>query len=102
MESLETATLCGISPLEFWELTPFELALMFKAYTRKKEEDTKEKITMAYMSALWTAQWFGKKQNHPKPLKEILKGTELKKPMTDEEMLERVKVLNAILGGEVK
>lgn len=103
MESLETATLCGISPLEFWELTPFELSLMVKAYAKRKEEESKERISFAYINAMWTIQWLGKKSQHPKPLKEILDsmGKE-KKVMTDEQMLAVVKNLNAMFGGEVK
>lgn len=63
-----------------------------------KEEETKEKIAIAYMTALWTAQWFSKKK--PKPLDEILQ-LKVRKEMTDEEMLTQVKNLNAIFGGEV-
>lgn len=60
-------------------------------------------LSMAYINAMWTAQWFGKRSNHPKPLKEILKvmGKE-KKQMTDDEMFMKVKALNALFGGEVK
>lgn len=102
MENLETATLCGVSPLEFWELTPYELSLIIKAYVKRKEEESKERISLAYINAMWTIQWLGKKSNHPKPLKEILDsiGKE-KKVMTDEQMLAVVKSLNAALGGEV-
>lgn len=102
MDSLETATLCGISPLEFWELTPYELSLMVKAYAKRKEEESKEKITLAYLNAAWTIQWLGKKSNHPKPLKAILGENKHKKVMTDEEMLAQVKALNAMFGGEIK
>lgn len=102
MESLETATLCGISPLEFWELTPYELSLMIKGCAKRKEEENKEKISLAYINAMWTIQWLGKKSNHPKPLKEILDGIgKEKKVMTDEQMLAVVKNLNAMFGGEV-
>ena len=100
MESLETATLCGISPLEFWELTPLELGYVVKAYAKKKEEESKEKITLAYINAMWTIQWLGKKK--PKSLDEILNGNKKKKVMEDDEMLAVVKNLNAIFGGEVK
>lgn len=54
------------------------------------------------MNAAWTIQWLGKKSNHPRPLKEILGGIgKEKKVMTDEQMLEKVKTLNRIFGGEV-
>jgi len=52
---------------------------------------------------MWTIQWLGKRHQHPRPLKEILNniGKE-KKVMTDEQMLEKVKALNALFGGEVR
>lgn len=88
--------------MEFWELTPYEFFLKVDAYSKKKIEHTKEQITIAYLNALWTIQWLGKQHQHPRPLKEILAniGKE-KKTMTDEQMFEMVKVLNAMFGGEV-
>lgn len=104
MEALESAVLCGISPLEFWELTPCELNLMIKTYSEKKKEESKEKLTLAYINAMWTVQWLGKKSSHPKPLKEILEkiGNTEKKEMTDEQMLAVVQKLNTMFGGEVR
>lgn len=72
--------------------------MIIKGKNELKEEETKEKIAIAYMTALWTAQWFSKKK--PKHLEEILQ-IKTKKQMTDEEMLAQVKNLNAIFGGEV-
>ena len=88
---------------EFWEITPYELSLKIDAYSKCKTEQLKEKITLAYLNSLWTIQWLGKRHQHPRPLKEILAniGKE-KKTMTDEQMFEMVKVLNAMFGGEVK
>jgi len=62
----------------------------------------KDKITVAYLNSMWTIQWLGKRHQQPRPLKEILAniGKE-KREMTDEEMFERVKALNALFGGEV-
>jgi hypothetical protein len=76
---------------------------MIKTYSEKKKEESKEKLTLAYINAMWTVQWLGKKSNHPRPLKEILEamGKE-KKQMSDEEMFMKVKALNALFGGEVK
>ena len=88
---------------EFWEITPYELSLKINAYSKRQTEQLKEKITLAYLNSLWTIQWLGKRHQHPRPLKEILAniGKE-KKTMTDEQMFEMVKVLNAMFGGEVK
>lgn len=76
---------------------------MVKAYVKRKEEEAKERITQAYITARWTIQWLGKKKDHPRPLTEILDsiGKE-KKTMTDEQMLAMVKNLNALFGGEVR
>lgn len=97
-EYFEAASIVGITISEFWELTPYEISIIIKAKNQAREEETKEKIAVAYMTALWTAQWFSKKK--PKPLDEILQIKQ-KKEMSDQEMLAQVKNLNAIFGGEV-
>lgn len=70
---------------------------MANAYTKKANQEFEEKVTLAYMAALWTAQWFSK--NKPKKLEQILK--QKKKQMTDEDMLRQVEILNKLFGGEV-
>lgn len=84
-------------------MTPYELNIYAQTYNEKQQEEMKEKITLAYLNSMWTIQWLGKRHQQPKPLKEILKnvGRE-KKRMTDEQMFNQVKVLNAVFGGEVK
>lgn len=84
-------------------MTPYELSVYAQTYSKKQQEEMKEKITLAYLNSMWTIQWLGKRHQQPKPLKEILKsiGRE-KKKMTDEQMFNQVKVLNAVFGGEVK
>lgn len=69
---------------------------MVNAYAKKREEEAEEKLTLAYINAMWTIQFLGK--NKPK-LDDILKKH--KKEMTDEEMLNQIKLLNNILGGEI-
>ena len=101
MNALKTATLCGTSPLEFWELTPFELNCVIQAYASNQKAKQEQQIAIAYAQAHWTIQWLGKRK--PKTLKQILE--DINKPhkvMTDNEMLETVKQLNAMFGGEVK
>jgi len=84
-------------------MTPYQLNLVIKAYAERQEEEFKEKVTLSYLNSLWTIQWLGKRHNYPRPLKEILDsiGKE-KKEMAAEQMLARVKMLNAAFGGEVK
>lgn len=84
---------------EFWETTPYEFSLHVEAYSKRKKEDNEEQVTLAYVNALWTIQWMGKKENHPKPLNEILGIKEEKKVMTDQQMLAKARQLNAIFGG---
>lgn len=83
-------------------MTPRQLRIIAEVERKKQEEEAKEKLTLAYLNSLWTIQWLGKKQHHPKPLEKILKGLEPKKTMTDKDMLAVVKNLNAMFGGEVK
>lgn len=85
---------------EFWEMTPMELNMVAEHYFKRERKEYEEKVTLAYLNASWTIQWLGKKSNHPKPLAELLNIKEEKKAMTDDEMLEKVKLLNNMLGGE--
>lgn len=77
-------------------MTPYELYLMIDSYMKRKEEIAEEKITLAYINAMWTIQFLGK--NKPKLEKYIRKN---KREMTDKELLNQVKHLNNILGGEI-
>ena len=89
--------------MTFWELTTYEFGLILKQHDRKAKEDQEEKITLAYMTALWTAQWQSKSRAHKhKPLEEILgiEKTPHKRVMTDEEMLKEVKKIHKVLGGD--
>ena len=88
-------------------MTPYELNIYAEAYFNKQKQDFKEKLSLEYYNAKWTIQWLGK--NKPKPLKEILKEIlneidtkQEKKVMSDTDMLNQVKMLNSLFGGEVK
>ena len=69
---------------------------MINSYAQRREEEAEEKITLEYINAAWTVQFLGK--NKPKLDKVIKKK---KKEMSNEEMLNQVKLLNNLLGGEV-
>lgn len=77
-------------------MTPYEFSLMINSYAQRREEEAEEKITLEYINAAWTVQFLGK--NKPKLDKVIKKK---KKEMSNEEMLNQVKLLNNLLGGEV-
>lgn len=62
------------------------------------EYENEEKIVLAYVNALWTAQWFSKKK--PPKLEKILNKKQ--KQMTTKEMLAEVKRINAMLGGKIQ
>lgn len=84
-------------------MTPYQLNLIIETHAKNKETDFKEKLTLAYLTSKWTIQWLGKKSQQPRPLNEILDNIyKEKKVMTDEQMLEKVRILNAMFGGEVK
>lgn len=101
MDAMKTAVMIGISPIEFWELTPNEFFVMIDAYIERKKFESEEKITLAYINSLWTAQFtlMMLSKRRPPKLDEILKK---KKQMTPKEMLAQVKILNAFFGGKVK
>lgn len=90
---------------EFWKMTPYELNLIARNYQERQRNTFKEKLALEYYNAMWTIQWLGKKSQHPKPLEEILNDLytekQEKKVMTDEQMLNQVKVLNKLFGGTV-
>lgn len=89
----------GLDIITFWELTPYELRLWLDSYYRRQKYDQEDKITLAYMTALWAAQWWDKRK--PDPLDKILGRQEDPQGMSDKQMFEIVKKLNAAMGGEV-
>lgn len=104
---MELAFSIGISISEFWELTPYELRVAVRGYTKRKELEAKEyqakfknerdlAIYQAYLISRWVWQ---KRVDIEKILNSNIKP---QKNMSDEQMLAKVKILNALFGGEVK
>lgn len=89
---MKIATRIGIPLSEFWEMTPYELTICMESYADKEKERSKELIIQAYYT-----EAFARMKKLPK-LKDLLKE---KKKQSNEEMLEAVKRLNAMMGGEV-
>ena len=85
--------------MTFWEMTPYELRLYLEGYYKRQKFEQEQQITWAYMTALWAAQWWTKKQ--PDPLDKILGYKDTPREMTDEEMFAIVKDLNSAMGGQV-
>jgi hypothetical protein len=76
-------------------MTPYELTLYIEAVSERKEVETQEKLTL-----VWMGEYYHRLKRLPKLQEELkrLSGGNSKK-MTDEEMLETVKALNAQFGG---
>lgn len=91
---MELAASIGVPITEFWDITPFELSTVVKGYAKRQEQRQKESMYQAYLISRWV---WAKKID----IKKYLGENKPKRKMTDEEMLERVKQLNALLGGEV-
>lgn len=88
-----------MSVVEFWDVTPLEFGIVFEAQEERKKIEHEERVTLAYMSAYWTARWGTKKP--PPPLSEILdRPKPTPKKMTPEEILRQVIGVNKALGGE--
>lgn len=75
-------------------MTPRELSVMADGYVRRQEIHRKESIYQAYLISRWVWQ---KKVD----IKKILGDNKSKRHMTDDEMYEQAKRLNAMFGGEV-
>jgi hypothetical protein len=79
-------------------MTPYELGIIIEVMNEKKQMDNEEKLTLV---------WLGEKLHRMEKLLTLDKllgktTTPVKKHMTDDEMLEMVKKLNAQFGGSVE
>lgn len=93
---LKNATLAGIDPIKFWDYTPFELELLVNKYIEEEKKKAKDIVALA-----WYTEAMHRQKRLPK-LEKLLKEEKSKKEMTDKEMLEKIKKLNSMLGGEIR
>jgi hypothetical protein len=92
--ALENAIRMGININDFNEMTPLEYRLHIKVYNEKLKQDRKDRLALTYLGAAW-------QRAKKLPDYKRLLGMELpKKKMTNEEMLLKVKQLNAAFGGD--
>ena len=78
-------------------MTPYELALYIEAHFEKEEAELKERLTL-----VWLGEHYHRTKRLPKLKDELKKiSGEAQKAMTNDEMLETVKRLNAQFGGLV-
>lgn len=96
---MKSAAVIGIKPSEFWEMTPAEMIACGEAH----EVNTSNQFKSAMIAAWFNAYWLrGGEMPNFETLMSTLDGkTQEVKEMTDEEIFETIKVLNASLGGEV-
>ena len=76
---------------EFWRMTPFELNVYAKAYARRREEAYDMDVLHAYLISRWV---WARRLDVRKYL-----YSEKQQDMTDADMLQKVKALNALMGG---
>jgi hypothetical protein len=75
-------------------MTPYELALYVETVSEIKEAEIQEKIAL-----VWMGEYYHRMKRLPKLQDELKKFSNGDKNMTDEQMLETVKALNAQFGG---
>lgn len=95
---MKLAAFIGIPITEFWEMTPYELNVYAEIYGEKKKQEEQNMVMQAYLISRWV---WAKDVPIEKILNELGANKD-KKEMTDEEMLNQVKILNNLFGGEVK
>jgi hypothetical protein len=97
-DALKTAILLKLSVEQFEEMTPYELTLHAEAYIEKEEAATQEKLTL-----VWLGEYYHRTKRLPSLKDELKKiSGDKNKNMTDTEMLQMVKELNAQFGGTVE
>ena len=92
---MKVAAQIGIDYDKFLNITPKVLNIYVKAYEKEREFRQKESIYQAYLISRWVWQ---KRVD----IEKILNIKKENKVMTDEQMFAKVKILNALFGGEVK
>lgn len=97
-EALKTAILMNISLAEFDYMTPYELAVYAEGFLERKTAEFEEKVTL-----VWLHEYYHRQKYLPNLKDEIKKltGKDTDVEMSDEEMLEMVRGLNAQMGGSV-
>lgn len=109
-KQLELAFSIGISISEFWEMTPYELSVAVRGFCKHKEREAEEyhaklqnERALMIEHALLLSRWVWQKRISKQEIEKVLNiEKKQKKQMTDDEMLAKVKTLNALFGGEVR
>lgn len=106
---MELAASIGIKTSEFYEMTPRELNIELKGYQKRKEFEAEEyKIKLKNEQRMLTIQayqisrWVWVKKLDINKILKDMEPMKAKKAMTNDDMLNQVKVLNKLFGGEVR
>lgn len=92
----EIAFEIGIGIDEYFALTPSEIGIRVDVYNRTQQQRYDEVVTVAYLSA-----YYNRVKKMPK-LSELLSKKEQRKKEPDPAaLIDKLKVLNAQLGGDV-
>lgn len=91
-------------------MTPYELSVAVRGFCKRKEREAEEYHTklqnervLMIEHALLLSRWVWQERISKQEIEKILNiEKKQKKQMTDDEMLAKVKVLNALFGGEVR
>ena len=77
-------------------MTPYELSLCVEAHFERQQAEMKDRLTL-----VWLGEYYHRTKRLPSLQKELKKitGEEEKITMTDDQMLQTVKRLNAQFGG---
>jgi len=86
----------GIRPSEFWDMTPREIFFTGEIFYEDKQSAIERDLSIAYIAARLVMA------SKPPKLEALLEATRPKKDQTVDEMLEVVKNLNTMYGGEIK
>lgn len=79
---------------EFYDLTPAEFEEVFKGYQDRRKRDLEDLVYQA-----WHVAKLSRLKDIPN-LEDLFNRKPEKKPQTDEEMLAKARILNALFGGK--
>lgn len=90
------AVRCGISSSEFWNMTPKEIFITGEVFYEDKQMLIERDLSIAYIASRLVMA------SKPPKLEALLDATRPKKDQTVDEMMQVVKQLNSLYGGEIK
>ena len=96
---MQTAAQCGISPLDFWKLTPVEINEVIAAHVKNEKNKLKRNIISAFYGAYFYSKSQSKAGLSSGDLDKVLRAIDGGGQMTDEEMYKTIVALNKQYGG---